>query len=188
MFVQGARVKASANILDVGFGTGLNFLSTVNKYQVSPMHYVGLDHTLPTARYIEDLGHANQLGLPALGKAFLEWRKALPDEVPFGSYKFEYEGIKLRLHIGDATQAVLPPNNFNAVYLDPFSPSVNPELWTASFLKICFRSTAPGGYLATYSAAGKVRRAMKQAGYIVSSEPGPPGKREMTVGLKPIIP
>jgi len=36
----------------------------------------------------------------------------------------------------------------------------------------------------TYSAKGKVKRALKAAGFILNALPGPPGKREITQAIK----
>ena len=44
------------------------------------------------------------------------------------------------------------------------------------------RHTAPGGTLATYTAAGHVRRALAEAGFAVERRPGFGRKRHMTVG------
>ena len=188
VFVRGARVRVPARILEVGFGTGLNFMATILSLPSSEIHYVALDHTLPPAEVLRRLNHATQLGLPQLGHTLLAWRRTLPNEVKPGTYRFAYGPAKLQLELGNATRAVLPPGYFNAVYLDAFSPRVNPELWTASFLTLCYRATAPGGHIATYSAAGHVRRAMCSAGFQVAREPGPVGKRAMTVGIKACAP
>ncbi|MEG1200088.1 MAG: MnmC family methyltransferase, partial [Algoriella sp.] len=36
----------------------------------------------------------------------------------------------------------------------------------------------------TYASKGTVKRGLKELGYVVEKRPGPPGKREMMVGLK----
>ena len=87
--------------------------------------------------------------------------------------------VSLTLHIGDATRISLPEGHFDAVYLDAFSPDVNPECWTADFLAQLKTHMAPGAKLTTYSAKGVVRRALLQSGFVVNKLAGPPGKREM---------
>ena len=78
----------------------------------------------------------------------------------------------------------LPDVRHDAVYLDAFSPDVNPELWTSAFLARLYTVTKPGGRLATYSAKGQVRRDLEAVGFAVEKRPGPPGKREMLVAVK----
>mgnify|MGYP003408646976 FL=1 len=45
------------------------------------------------------------------------------------------------------------------------------------------RHTAPEGTFATYTAAGHVRRALAEAGFTVSRQPGFGRKRHMSVGM-----
>ena len=71
-----------------------------------------------------------------------------------------------------------------AIYLDGFSPTRNPEVWTPEFVGRLAKTLAPGGVLATYSAAGHVRRALEAAGLRVERRPGAPGKRECLRAMK----
>ena len=62
------------------------------------------------------------------------------------------------------------------------SPARNPELWEPRLLVEVARHTAPEGTIATYTAAGAVRRALGDAGFAVERVPGFAGKRHMTRG------
>ena len=73
------------------------------------------------------------------------------------------------------------------IYFDSFSPEKQPELWTVAIFEKMFQLLHPGGRLTTYCAKGDVRRAMLAAGFHVSKEKGPPGKREMLVATKAIV-
>jgi tRNA U34 5-methylaminomethyl-2-thiouridine-forming methyltransferase MnmC len=91
-------------------------------------------------------------------------------EIPFGV---------LRLLVGDArtTLPALPDDErFDAVFLDPFSPQVEPDLWAPEFLARVARRMAAGSRLSTYSASLSVRAALRAAGLRVG-----PGAR---VGTK----
>jgi len=70
---------------------------------------------------------------------------------------------------------------FDAIYLDAFSPACNPECWSAEFFQQLKHVMSDTGCLSTYSAKGDVRRAMLAAGLRVRKAPGPPGKREMLI-------
>ncbi len=96
---------------------------------------------------------------------------------PVGSAALGERGT-LRLWVGDARQtlAVLPQARYDAVFLDPFSPRVEPDSWEPEFLAALARSMAPGGMLSTYSAATRVRAGLSAAGLAVG-----PGRR---VGAK----
>jgi len=76
-----------------------------------------------------------------------------------------------------AAPAVTP---YDAVYLDPFSPEVNPEPWRPAVLAALAERLAPGGVLVSYSVRGGVRRALAAAGLDVRKVAGPAGgKREV---------
>jgi tRNA U34 5-methylaminomethyl-2-thiouridine-forming methyltransferase MnmC len=193
VFLQEALVEErlkqghALRILEVGFGLGLNFIltcQTAMRY-AAPIHYVALEADLLSSGQLGQLHYAEELDIPALGEALLSWRSQFPDHMAQGRYEFQFgELIRLELHLGDACHFETD-ERFDAVYLDAFSPDQNPELWTEPFLKRLAKVMLPGGHLTTYSAKGSVRRALEAAGFIVRKRPGPPGKREMLLGIKP---
>jgi tRNA U34 5-methylaminomethyl-2-thiouridine-forming methyltransferase MnmC len=88
--------------------------------------------------------------------------------------KVASDRLVARLHIGDARQTIqtqmiqtVPGFQADAIFLDPFSPAVCPELWTVEFLQLVADCCAPQGILATYSCAGAVRTALISAGFTV---------------------
>jgi tRNA 5-methylaminomethyl-2-thiouridine biosynthesis bifunctional protein len=90
--------------------------------------------------------------------------------------------------LGDARAATWP-TGVDAVYLDGFSPSVNPELWTDEVLARVASHLAAGGAVASYCVQGRVRRALEGAGLRVEKRPGPPGgKREVLWARRPSQP
>lgn len=70
----------------------------------------------------------------------------------------------------------------DAWFLDGFSPAKNPELWEEGLMAEVGRHTKPGGTVATYTAAGFVRRGLTAAGFAVERRPGFGRKRHMTIG------
>jgi tRNA U34 5-methylaminomethyl-2-thiouridine-forming methyltransferase MnmC len=94
--------------------------------------------------------------------------------------------IRLFIHIKNAAQANLLTDTggqFDAVYLDAFSPACNPECWTREFFVQLREVMTNNGVLSTYCAKGDVRRAMLAAGMKAKKIPGPAGKREMLIAL-----
>jgi tRNA U34 5-methylaminomethyl-2-thiouridine-forming methyltransferase MnmC len=81
--------------------------------------------------------------------------------------------LQAKLLIGDARQTIqsLVQEGFqaDAIFLDPFSPPRCPQLWTVDFLQRVAQCLSPQGYLATYSCAAAVRRALQQVGLIIGS-------------------
>lgn len=195
VFLEGSgvvsRLEAGlpTRVLEIGFGTGLNFWTTAQHSLASntPLEYVALEKYLLPAKTLARLNHGE---LPAVGQevrlAFLAWRTALPDPLTSRALHWTFgDLIRLDLIVGDATIVAIPPRNYHAIYQDAFSPEHNPELWSREFFARLFALLAPSGKLATYSAKGEVRRRLAEVGFQVQKQPGPPGKREITVASKP---
>jgi tRNA U34 5-methylaminomethyl-2-thiouridine-forming methyltransferase MnmC len=194
VFLEGTGVadrlqqSQATRVLEVGFGTGLNFLVTAREAELATatLHFVSLETDLLPAPVLAQLNHGELLNATALKTALVAWRKSLPATLPPGTYHLAFsDTITLDLLVGDATTTALPALDFDAVFLDAFSPKTNPELWTVPFLARLHTALKTGGKLATYSAKGSVRRALMAAGFVVERRPGPPGKRHMLVGIKP---
>lgn len=190
VFLDGAGVSARLDtgqptqILEVGFGTGLNFLLTAQHALATgaPLTFISLERDVLTADTLRSLNYAEHIDR-SLVDALLDWRGRLPDAVPPGRYRASVGTASLTLIVGDATDAVLP-QDCDAVYLDAFSPDANPELWTPAFCRRLHGTLKPGGRLATYSVRRSVRDALAGAGFDVHKRPGPPGKRECLVALR----
>ena len=170
-----ARLRPGFHIAELGFGTGLNLLATLQAAtdHPGPIRYTAFE-AFPIAP--EDMARA--LGtfpeLPA--EALLEpWRA--------GCTCLTLGPLEVTVIVGDA-RATLPAWNgrADAWYLDGFAPARNPEMWEPPLLAEVARQTAPGGSFATYSAAGPVRRALANAGFAVERVPGYGRKRHMTRG------
>lgn len=95
-------------------------------------------------------------------------------------------GLDARIHIGDARRAVPAWDGAaDAWFLDGFAPARNPDMWEPALLAAVAARTAPGGRLASYTAAGHVRRALSAAGLEVARVPGHGAKRHMTRARRP---
>jgi tRNA U34 5-methylaminomethyl-2-thiouridine-forming methyltransferase MnmC len=192
-----ARLAAgSARVLEVGFGTGLNFFVTARAALRVPgarLHYAALEHDLLTAAELAALGYGALLGEEALVEAFLTWRSGLARK---GVQRFSFARpwarkgteVTLELHHGDAVARVQGlPYGYHAVYQDAFSPEANPELWTPAFLASLAALLVPGGTLTSYCVKGEVRRRLAEVGLVPHKRPGPEGgKREVLLACKPV--
>jgi len=177
--------RASFAVGETGFGTGLNFLCAWRLFvqMARPdarLHFVS---TELEALSPGDLGRALALW-PELGaeaSALLaQW-----DELAPGWQRFVFAGgrVALTVLVGDARET-LPQLDaeIDAWFLDGFSPSKNPELWTPELMRVLSQHSRVGTTCATYSSAGSVRRALEGAGFRVEKVPGFGPKRESLRG------
>jgi tRNA U34 5-methylaminomethyl-2-thiouridine-forming methyltransferase MnmC len=81
--------------------------------------------------------------------------------------------LNATLLIGDARQTLLSlqPFQADAIFFDPFSPQVCPQLWTIEFFQATAACLAPSGKLATYSCAAATRTALITAGLSIGNIP-----------------
>ncbi|MCS6796073.1 MAG: tRNA (5-methylaminomethyl-2-thiouridine)(34)-methyltransferase MnmD [Raineya sp.] len=166
-------------VLEVGFGTGLNALLTLQSalQQNFSVHYVALE-TYPLSYeqivplgYVESIDKALEPYFEAMHQA--EWNKAV-HIIP----NFILE--KKRVALQDFESQEL----FEVVYFDAFAPNVQPEMWELAQLQRTTNAMRKGAFWVTYSAKGQLRRDLKALGLQVEKLPGSPGKREMTRARK----
>lgn len=181
-------------VLEVGFGTGLNFFVTARAALAAPgaqLHYTALERDLLSAAEVAALGYGELLGEGDLLAAYSSWRAGLTSAAGVQRFLFPARAarVTLELHLGDAAAlaatGALPRGPFRAVYQDAFSPEANPELWTPDFLEALTSALEPGGTLTSYCVKGVVRRRLAALGLTVSRRPGPPGgKREVLLARR----
>ena len=166
------------NILEVGFGTGLNAFITLIETQKrnASVHYTGVEAYPITDNEFDQLNYHQQLNTPE--DDFLKlhsspWEQNLELNPNFHLLK--------RKHFFSEIQDI---NQYDLIYFDAFGARIQPELWTEEIFKKMFDALKNNGVLVTYSAKGSVRRAMQAVGFTVERLPGPPGKREMLRACK----
>ncbi|NVK24725.1 MAG: tRNA (5-methylaminomethyl-2-thiouridine)(34)-methyltransferase MnmD [Gammaproteobacteria bacterium] len=94
--------------------------------------------------------------------------------------------ISLNILVGDVNERIDDLiNNFpkvNAWFLDGFAPSKNPDMWTQTLFNGMAQSCNNEATVATFTAAGFVRRGLIEAGFNMAKRKGFGHKREMLVG------
>lgn len=171
---ESAKTFKEINILEVGFGTGLNALLTLietqkNKLQVN---YFTLEPLPLTEDILEKLNYARLINNDQ-NKYFdrlheCEWKKENEIIPGFSFTKFNC-----------TLQDISLEKPVDLVYFDAFAPRVQSELWIIDVFEKLFRMMSSNAILVTYCAKGEVKRTLRKAGFIVETLQGPPGKREM---------
>lgn len=183
---QRANAQSQLKILEVGFGTGLNFrLTAQHCAHQCQLHYDALERDPIDTAVLQSLNLNELFDDRPLEAALLEhWPAFTQRRDCWQSLTLPKQG-QLQLYFGDATNVSLKKQHYDIVYMDAFSPDTSPELWTPSFLGDLFQCLRPGGVLSTYCAKGRVRRDLQSLGFQVSRLPGPPKKREMLLAARP---
>jgi len=165
------------HVAELGFGTGLNFLTTWAAWRAADvpgtLKFTSFE-AYPMA--LSDMGAALD-AFPAVRDLAVQ----MIEKMHTGGNTFAFEGAVLTVVPGDA-RVTLPDwaGTVDAWFLDGFSPAKNPELWGAELMKQVAAHTKPQGTAATYTAAGFVRRGLEEAGFTVDRIPGYGRKRQMT--------
>ncbi len=83
------------------------------------------------------------------------------------------ENMELNIHIDDARQVIqkLEDNSYDAIFLDPFSQNMSPELVSVDFFKEFMRVIKDDGIVCTYTSSSPVRMGFIEAGFYVSLGP-----------------
>jgi len=175
VFIQAGLSKVTAseiNVLEFGFGTGLNVFLT----RIFSENIVVYYHSMEKYPVDKDVFKKLNYGESYNGKFkqffnlihATEWNRdvSIDDNFILHKQQCDFKSVKL-------TQ------KYNLIYFDAFAPEVQPNLWTRDIFQKAFDALLPGGILTTYCAKGVVRRTMQEVGFKVERLPGPPGKREM---------
>ncbi|WP_456389041.1 tRNA (5-methylaminomethyl-2-thiouridine)(34)-methyltransferase MnmD, partial [Profundibacter sp.] len=174
-----ARFVDGFHIAELGFGTGLNMFASLLEWRAAglqtPLHFTSFEAFPMSATDMEHaltaFPEAHAIAAPFLA----EWAK--------GKRQIITDDLIADIVIGDARETLPHWNGYaDAWFLDGFSPAKNPELWGDGLLEGVAKHTAPTGTLATYTAAGFVRRNLASAGFAVTRTTGFGRKRHMTVG------
>jgi tRNA U34 5-methylaminomethyl-2-thiouridine-forming methyltransferase MnmC len=172
-----ARFRDGFHIAELGFGTGLNFLTTLAAWRAA-----GVPGTLHFTSF-----EAFPMSIPDMKTALAAFPEltdlagALTDAMAADAGQVVVGHAELHIITGDARQTLPGWDGIaDAWFLDGFSPAKNPELWGADLMAQVAAHTAPSGTAATYTAAGFVRRGLEAAGFDVIRTPGFGRKRHMT--------
>lgn len=174
---------------ETGFGTGLNFLTAAACFLErappdSCLHYLAAEqHPLAPADLCRALVRAPGPGPAELNE---ELRRRWPPPAPGFHHRILAGGrIRLTLLFGDAG-ALLHQSRarVDAWFLDGFAPARNPAMWRPELFRELARLSRPGATLATYTAAGFVRRGLEEAGFRMKKVTGFGGKRHRLNGAR----
>jgi tRNA U34 5-methylaminomethyl-2-thiouridine-forming methyltransferase MnmC len=172
--------KNTVNILEVGFGTGLNCLLTLIESDNSNKltNYTTLEPYPISQEIAAQLNFCETILKPDYQDQFLKLHEIYWNQQIKISDHFNLKKQKEKI------QNIETVNEYDIVFFDAFDPIGQPEMWTEDVFEKIHKALAPEGILVTYCAGGIFKRTLKAGGFKVEALPGPPGKREMTRAVK----
>lgn len=172
------------NILELGLGTGLNVLVTIDEFMKTDknhiVHYFTIEKYPVNEQEVKELDYASIFEKPEMVQInqrihSCNWNETIEIVPNFFLTKYHCDFFELdRIEIP----------KINLVYFDCFGARVQPDLWEKPLFKMVANKMKVGGLLTTYSSKGSVRRILKELDFNVEKKVGPPGKREMINAIK----
>ncbi len=172
------------NILELGLGTGLNVLVTIDEFMKTDknhiIHYFTIEKYPVNEEEVRELDYASIFQKPEMTEInqrihSCNWNESIEIIPNFFLTKYHCDFFELE-------QIEIP--KINLVYFDCFGARVQPDLWEKPIFEMVANKMKIGGLLTTYSSKGSVRRILKELNFNVEKKAGPPGKREMINAIK----
>lgn len=186
VFIEGglrhlAVKRSSVAVLELGFGTGLNaYLSLLEaNARKLELYYEAVEAYPISIEQASLLNYPSRVAAPAsLSDQFMQLHTLTWDEEHSLNRYYTFKKVR------STFENYRPQSRFDVVFFDAFAPNAQPELWDEKMLEKMYEALTPEGVLVTYCAKGVVKRRLRAVGFEVEALPGPPGKREMTRGIK----
>ena len=163
-------------ILDICAGLGYNSSAAIDDFlKNSKDSHLTIDMVEISAATL-----ACGLLVPSPIKAHDITRKAIEKElidIDYATLELEKaeipQNIDINVFVEDARKTVqnLKDNSYDAIFLDPFSQNMAPELFSLDFFKEFKRVIKDTGIVATYTSSAPVRAAFIEAGFYIGLGP-----------------
>lgn len=175
-----AVTTTEPHILEIGFGTGLNALLTLEaaEKELRYVHYTGIELYPLTWEEVDSLKYSNHPLFKVLHTT--TWEESITISPYFSLQKIQADATKLNKVLEENTSL-----SFDVIYFDAFAPEKQPEMWDEQVFRTLYTRMNRHGVLTTYCAKGIIRRLLQTVGFKVERLPGPPkGKREILRATK----
>jgi tRNA 5-methylaminomethyl-2-thiouridine biosynthesis bifunctional protein len=180
---RAAAARGWLRVGELGFGSGLNFVTAAERFVAraaapARLHFVSCD-----ARPIDPADFDRLAARRATHQPlYRELARVYPPRLPGWHRRTLADGrVDLSVFWGDVSEALAdlaghaPP--FDAWFCDGFAPDRNAAMWDPACFAAIAALSAPGTTLATFTAAGRVRRTLESAGFAVERIDQRPHKR-----------
>lgn len=177
------ELTGTFTICETGFGTGLNFLSTIDLFlknapDKTNLHFISVEKQPLQLYDLQKIYQKLPQELESIKNRLLD---IYPPLVPGTHVRYFSDRIKLTLLFGDAAAMLATIHTkVDAWFLDGFSPAKNPDVWSDALFFHVGRLSQPTTTAATYSVAKAVHERLTQNGFAAKKQIGFGYKSEMT--------
>lgn len=175
--------KTELSVLEIGFGTGLNFLLSA-EYALAnnlKLNYTGIEAYPLDETIITKTAYHNLLKNPNVFEQFIK------------SYQTSFEKTTLVEQTISLKIEACPLLTFNSlekydiIYFDAFAKIHQPEIWNKESVEHACKFLKDKGIFVTYSVTGDLKRQLKSLGFEIERPAGAAGKREMMRATLPYV-
>ena len=168
------KEASQVTILEVGLGTGLNFLLSADfcTQQHIKLDYVGIEAFPLDTELIGQTGYDQYISKDLWENFQGMYPSAINHKVKINTF-CELELVHRELLNFES------PQLFDVVYFDAFAAIHQPEMWSEEAIAHTVSFLKTGGIFVTYAITGNLKRQLKALNFKVEKAPGAPGKREM---------
>jgi tRNA U34 5-methylaminomethyl-2-thiouridine-forming methyltransferase MnmC len=169
------------SLLEVGFGTGLNFLLTLDFCQENDidLNYTAAEAFPLTKAEIIQTNYGAYVPADIWNELLNNYELAIDQPVTL----FNRQQLTI---LKKAFQDIPATARFDLIYYDAFSVRHQPEMWSDEVIAHAAAFLKPGGIFVTYAITGKLKRCLKALGFRIEKLPGAAGKREMLRAIKEV--
>ena len=173
------KTTDSVRVLEIGFGTGLNFLLTkiFMEERSEKLFYHTLEPLPLPSGLIKKINYIEKIG-ESYRDIFNKSHKSRPNETVNLNEKISFLRSELTL------ESIKFSKKYDVIYFDAFAPSRQPEIWGIENLEKIYSHMNLNSILVTYCSSGRFKRDLRRVGFGVVVLPGPAGKREMVRAIK----
>lgn len=173
------NAATKASVLEIGFGTGLNFLLSADfcTEQQIELTYTGIEAYPLNDKLFSATGYG-QYTSPEIWQALLaSYQMAHKEPARLNPYcELQIAPIKLLDFQSDA--------KYDVIYFDAFAVANQPEMWNEEAISHTVGFLKPGGVFVTYAITRNLKRMLKSLELQIQKIPGAAGKREMLRAIR----
>jgi tRNA U34 5-methylaminomethyl-2-thiouridine-forming methyltransferase MnmC len=182
LLVQRLQRGDNIHILEIGLGTGLNFLLTFGKVKQNPnasLHYTAYEPFPPAPSLLQTYYQSTGKLLTDLTETDLS--SLIPELHPDTTTTNQFQNMNWDFYWEKWSPERIVPNSYDIIYYDAFGPFTAPELWTEECLLAAYDGLKNKGRLVTFSINSNTRRILEKYSLNFERPKGFARKREMLI-------